>query len=59
MKWRINETAMHHSIYEVEADTKEAAEARLRAEGYDKFLVSEFWGDTDKITDDITDEETE
>ena len=43
--FRIMETSEHHSVYEVEADSKDDALAILRSNFEDK-LVEEFWGET-------------
>jgi hypothetical protein len=53
-KFRINETAEHCSVYEVEAETKEEA-VRLLQEDYTKHeLVEEFWGQTHQDVEEVT-----
>lgn len=51
--YRIEETALHHSVYEVEAEDKVHA-LRLLQRDYEQYLVEEFWGETQRdITEKI------
>lgn len=53
MKFRVEETTLHHSVYEVEAESKEEAE-RILTNDFEKHLVEEFWGDVHREIEEIT-----
>lgn len=52
--YRVEETTLHHSVYEVEAATEDEALAILK-DDFEKYLVEEFWGDVTREIKEKTD----